>query len=47
MIIIWKYEAREKLEAIIDTLHEPVIEQTTKPRTYREKVCKQFLAISK
>jgi len=40
-------EAREKLEAIIDTLHEPVIGQTTKPRTYREKARKQFLAVSK
>jgi len=40
-------EAREKLEAIIDTLHEPVIGQTAKPRTYREKARKQFLAVSK
>lgn len=40
-------EAREKLEAIIDTLHESVIGQTTKPRTYREKARKQFLAVSK
>lgn len=40
-------EAREKLEAIIDTLHEPVIGQTAKPRTYREKAHKQFLAVSK
>lgn len=40
-------EAREKLEAIIDTLQEPVIGQTAKPRTYREKARKQFLAVSK
>lgn len=40
-------EAREKLEAIIDTLHEPVIGQAAKPRTYREKARKQFLAVSK
>ncbi|MBP1154401.1 hypothetical protein ACVLD2_001695 [Paenibacillus sp. PvR052] len=40
-------EAREKLEAVIDALHEPVIGQTAKPRTYREKARKQFLAVSK
>lgn len=40
-------EAREKLEAIIDTLHQPMIGQVEKPRTYREKARKQFLAVSK
>lgn len=40
-------EAREKLEAIIDTLHQPVIGKAAKPRTYREKARKQFLAVSK
>lgn len=30
-------EAREKLEAIIDRLHEPLIGKAPKPRTYREK----------
>jgi len=40
-------EAREKLEAMIDTLHEPVVGQASKPRTYREKARKQFLAVSK
>ncbi|MGG1614868.1 IS5 family transposase [Paenibacillus sp. FSL K6-2441] len=40
-------EAREKLEAIIDTLHEPVMGQVPKPRTYREKARKQYLAVSK
>lgn len=40
-------EAREKLEAIIDTLHQPVVGQTPKPRTYRQKARKQFLKVSK
>lgn len=40
-------ESREKLEAIIDTLHQPVIGKAAKPRTYREKARKQFLAVSK
>jgi IS5 family transposase len=40
-------EAREKLEAIIDALHEPVVGQEPKPRTYREKARKQYLAVSK
>jgi IS5 family transposase len=40
-------EAREKLEAIIDTLHKPVIGKAEKPRTYREKARKQFLSVSK
>ncbi len=30
----------EALEAVIDALHEPVIGQTAKPRTYREKARK-------
>lgn len=40
-------EAREKLEAIIDTLHEPDIGEVAKPRTYREKARKQYLVVSK
>lgn len=40
-------EAREKLEGIIDTLHKPVIGQRPKPRTYRNKARKQYLAVSK
>jgi len=40
-------EAREKLEAIIDTLHKPVIGEVAKPRTYREKARRQYLAVSK
>ena len=40
-------EAREKLESMIDTLHQPVRGQTPKQRTYREKARRQFLAVSK
>jgi IS5 family transposase len=40
-------EAREKLEAIIDILHRPVVGQEPKPRTYREKARKQYLVVSK
>jgi len=40
-------EAREKLEAIIDRLHEPLVGKAPKPRTYREKARKQYLAVSK
>lgn len=40
-------EAREKLEGIIYTLHAPVIGQTKKPRTYRQKARKAYLAVSK
>lgn len=40
-------EAREKLEAIIDILHEPSIGTVAKPRTYREKARKQYLVVSK
>jgi hypothetical protein len=40
-------EAREKLEEIIDTLHAPQIGHARKPRTYREKARKQFLAVAK
>jgi transposase, IS5 family len=39
--------AREKLEAIIDTLHKPTIGKAAKPRTYRERARKQFLSVSK
>lgn len=39
--------AREKLESIIDKLHEPFIGKRKKPRTYRQKARKQYLAISK
>ncbi len=40
-------DAREKNEEIIDTLHEPLVGEQKKPCTYREKVRKQFLKITK
>ena len=40
-------EAREKLEKVIDELHEPLIGKEVKPRTYRKKARKQFLKIAK
>ncbi|MFC5986373.1 IS5/IS1182 family transposase, partial [Marinicrinis lubricantis] len=40
-------EAREKLEGIIDTLHEPHVGQRPKPRTYREKARRAYLALAK
>ncbi|WP_343754359.1 IS5 family transposase, partial [Lentibacillus halophilus] len=40
-------QAREKLEAMIDTLHEPLKGERRKPRTYRKKARKAYLAISK
>lgn len=40
-------EAREKLEKIIDVLHEPDTGTKDKPRTYREKARKDYLAIEK
>src|SRR5690625_676699 len=39
--------AREKLESIIDTLHQPRIGKRKTPRTYRRRARKQYLAISK
>jgi len=40
-------QAREKLENIIDVLHEPQRGKTRKPRTYRERARKAYLAIAK
>ena len=40
-------EAREKTEDIIDALHRPDMGNTIKPRTYRQKARKDFLAIAK
>lgn len=40
-------EAREKLEDMVDTLHEPDTGKKTKPRTYREKARKDYLSIEK
>lgn len=39
--------AREKLEEIIDVLHEPFVGRLTKPRTYRKKARKEYLSITK
>lgn len=39
--------AREKTEAIIDTLHKPLIGKKDKPRTYRNKARKDYLAVAK
>lgn len=40
-------EAREKTESIIDALHAPSIGKKPKPRTYRIKARKQYLAVAK
>lgn len=40
-------EAREKTESCIDKLHAPFAGETPKPRTYREKARKQYLAVAK
>ena len=40
-------DAREKSEEIIDTLHEPLVGEQKKLRTYREKARKQFLKAAK
>ena len=40
-------KAREKTEAMIDTLHAPLIGKNPKPRTYRIKARKQYLAVAK
>lgn len=40
-------EAREKSEEIIDVLHRPDIGRTVKPRTYRRKARKDYLAVAK
>lgn len=40
-------EAREKLEGMIDTLHEPYRGQQRKPRTYRKKARKAYLSVAK
>lgn len=40
-------EAREKLEHIIDVLHEPQKGDKQKPRTYREKARKEYLSVAK
>jgi hypothetical protein len=40
-------EAREKLEAMIDKLYEPLKNQIIKPRTYRQKARKDYLNLAK
>ena len=40
-------EAREKSEEIIDAMHEPFIGVRKKPRTYRQKARKSYLAVAK
>lgn len=40
-------QAREKLENIIDLLHEPERGKSAKPRTYRQRARKAYLAIAK
>ena len=40
-------EAREKTEAIIDQLHAPLVGKTPRPRTYRMKARRCFVAFTK
>lgn len=40
-------EAREKLDEMIDVLHNASGKQTTRPRTYREKARRNYLLLSK
>ena len=40
-------EAREKSEEIIDAMHEPFVGERKKPRTYRQKARKAYLAVAK
>jgi len=39
--------AREKTESIIDTMHAPLVGKSKKPRTYRQKARKDYLAVAK
>jgi IS5 family transposase len=40
-------EAREKTDAIIDQLHRPLVGQQPRPRTYRQRARRQFVAFVK
>jgi hypothetical protein len=40
-------EAREKTEAMIDSMHASLIGKINKPRTYRQKARKDYLAVAK
>jgi len=40
-------KAREETEAMIDAMHAPLIGKSKKPRTYRQKARKDYLAVAK
>ena len=40
-------ETRKEAEQIIDTLHKPAVGVIVKPRTYRERAHKEYLAVDK
>lgn len=40
-------EAREKTDALVDRLHEPLVGKEPRPRTYRQKARRQFVAFAK
>jgi len=40
-------EGREKTEEMIDTMHSPLIGKKRKPRTYRQKARRDYLAVAK
>lgn len=40
-------EAREKTDGLIDRLHQPLVGQQPRPRTYRQKARRQFVAFVK
>jgi hypothetical protein len=40
-------DAREKTDALIDALHEPLVGQQPRPRTYRPKARRQFVVFVK
>jgi len=40
-------EAREKTEAIIDTMHASLVGKQKKPRTYRQKARRNYLSVAK
>jgi len=40
-------KAREKTEAMIDSMHAPLVGKIKKPRTYRQKARKDYLAVAK
>jgi len=40
-------EAREKTEEMIDVMHEPFVGKRKKPRTYRQKARRDYLAVAK